>query len=685
MSTSPQTPPRSRVAQVLIFLCLVIGYLGGFVLLFPSVGLVAAALAVPIAVVMVWQVGVLPTVIFGASTIVLESLTLRLCGLGPHLFDASWIGPYVMTVGAVSAIGLIRHLLTERERANRLLRLSQAIADNGTWDWSIRDSTVTFSNRWFTMLGYVAGELPGTYDTFADLLHPDDRDAVDVLISGVVEGPDDQFQASFRLRTKHDGYRTILSRGRVIQRDRNGRALRMIGVHSDVTEQKRVEDEIVFYAYHNQLTGLPNRKSFYDRLGESIRIAKRSDAEHHRGLIMLDIDDFKSVNDMHGQRVADQVLVAYAERLRSSVRESDYLFHLSGDDFCIVLNKLADDSDVGVVADKIRRRSEEPLQVGDTSISVRASMGLALFPRDGEDATGLASSAETALVEAKKERNTYRFYTDEMHTRIVERVQLIDELRRSILDERFTVFYQPIVNSERTMRGAEALVRWNHPAEGLKSPAAFVDVAEETGLIVDIGAQVIGRVCADIRKMMDLGHEPVPISVNLSVKQLSTKAVVAQIQRALEFHRISPGLLNLEITESSIMENVATTITTIEALILLGLRFSIDDFGTGYSSLSYLKRLPIHTVKIDRSFVRELPASRKDAAIVRSVIAMAEGLELDLIAEGVENERQEAFLVSHGCPLLQGYLFSRPVPREQLECLLESGLAGGHTGVTVPG
>ncbi|MCK4514561.1 MAG: EAL domain-containing protein, partial [Spirochaetaceae bacterium] len=634
--------------------------------------------------VVAWQVGALATVVFGVSTILLESVVLYWLGFGAQIMDQSRIGPSVMVVTFTVIIAVIRHLLAERKEAHLFLKLSLSIADDGVWDWWIKEERVDYSPRWFTMLGYEPGELPGTYETFARLLHPDDKDAVEAIVSGIVAGPENDFQTDFRMRSKDDGYRAVLARGRVIERDWDGSALRMIGIHLDLSTRKRVEEEIVFYAYHNQLTGLPNRRSFYERLDESISIAKRSDTESHRGLIMLDIDDFKSVNDMHGPQIADQVIVAYAERLKSSIRESDYLFHLAGDDFCIVLNKLADETDIGVVADKIRRRSEEPLQIGDVSISICASMGLALYPRDGEQATGLASSAETALVEAKQERNTYRFYTEEMHTRIVERVKLIEELRESIRDERFTVYYQPIVDSGRAMVGAEALVRWNHPDAGLREPGTFVEIAEETGLIVDIGAQVIGRVCADLRKMIDLGHDPVPISVNLSVKQLSSKAVVGQIQRALSFHRIPVNLLALEITESSVMENMSTTLSTIETLILLGLKFSIDDFGTGYSSLSYLKRLPIHTVKIDRSFVKELPDSRKDAAIVRSVVAMAEGLELGLIAEGVENEDQEAFLLALGCSRMQGYLYGRPVPREQLEWLIEGGVLGGCGDTLTP-
>jgi diguanylate cyclase (GGDEF)-like protein/PAS domain S-box-containing protein len=665
--------------QVAIYSGLTVVLAVGFRLLFPSMGFVASALAIPFSLIVAWQIGCVQTMIFGVTAILVESAVIILFDLSTGVETPSQgIAGLAVVVSAVT-FALFRHLLGEREKAYRLLRLTRSIAADGSWDWLIKEQTVDYAPRWFTMLGYDPGEFPGVYQTFADLLHPDDRVAAEGKISRAVDGPDDEFNADFRMLSKSGEYQTVLSRGRVIERDRSGRALRIIGIHLDITAQKDVESEIVFFAYHNQLTGLPNRKSFYERLNESIDQATRSQTQDHRGLIMLDIDEFKSVNDMHGQQIADQVLVAYAERLRSSIRENDHLFHLSGDDFCIVLNKLSDDSDVGVVADKIRRRSEEPLQIGDISISVHASMGLALYPRDGEDATGLASSAETALVEAKKESNTYRFYTEEMHTRIVDRVKLINELRQSIRDERFTVFYQPIVNPYRQMVGAEALVRWNHPEDGLKGPGAFVDVAEETGLIVEIGEQVIGRVCADLRKMIDLGHDPVPIAVNLSVKQLSSKAVVGQIQRALAFHRIPVDLLTLEITESSVMESMATTLSTIEALILIGLKFSIDDFGTGYSSLSYLKRLPIHTVKIDRTFIQELPASRKDAAIVRSVISMAEGLGLGLVAEGVENEEQESFLLSIGCPRLQGYLYAKPVPREQLEQLIDRGVPGASS------
>lgn len=670
MST-PYLGARSNLLQAGFFVALLSVSFTALVLLYPRFGPLVSVLSAPFIVLIAWHLGTGPTFLYGFLAAACMVVTA-------YLMDGLSVALGVSRLLAVGTVMLftigtavVQALVSDREKAYRLLKLTREIADDGTWDWRIREGTVEYADRWFTMLGYEPGKLPGDYATFANLLHPEDRERVESIVASVVAGPEDSFQTDFRLRTSSDGYCSVLSRGKVTERDKNGRAVRMIGVHSDITSQKRVEEEIVFYAYHNQLTGLPNRKSFYERLTESLQLASRSKGgQELRGLIALDIDDFKSVNDMHGQMIADQVIVAFAERLRSSIRESDFLFHLSGDDFCIVLNSLTDDSDVGVVADKIRRRAEEPLAIGDMAISVRSSMGLAIYPRDGEDATGLASSAETALVEAKRERNTYRFYTEEMHTRVIDRVNLIDELRESIRDERFTVYYQPIVGRSREMVAAEALVRWNHPVDGLKGPGSFVDVAEETGLIVDIGAQVIGRVCADLRKMIDLGRDPVPISVNLSVKQLSTRDVVGQIQRSLSFHRIPEELLGLEITESSIMENMSATLSTIEALILLGMRFSIDDFGTGYSSLSYLKRLPIHTVKIDRSFVRELPNSRKDAAIIRSVIAMADGLGLDLVAEGVETGEQEAFLRAAGCPKLQGYLYSKPVPREQLESLI---------------
>lgn len=679
-------PTRHRVVavRVAIYFAFLIAYAAGFLLLFPRVGLIATTLAAPFLVGIAWSTGPLLTVFFGVSVLPLELWIMFLLGEDAQVLDPARLFTAAGVLAFTGITALVRRIIAERDRANRLLELAREIADDGMWDWRIPENEVDYSPRWFTMLGYQPGEFPGTYETFAGLLHPEDKSRVESTVMNAVDGRSDEFQMDFRLRGKDDGYRWVLARGRVLARDSHDRATRMIGIHSDINAQKRVEEEIVFYAYHDQLTGLPNRKSLYERLGDAVSLARRGNSQEMCGIIMLDIDDFKAINDTLGQTVADQVLSAFANRLRQSIRESDYVFHLGGDDFCILLHKLKDDTDLGIVADKIRRRSEDPIRVADSLVAVQASMGLAIFPRDGIDAMSLAASAETALVEAKQEHNTYRFYTRDMYQRIMERVTLVEELRAGIRDEQFTVYYQPIVDAGRHVVAAEALVRWNHPDRGIVGPAEFVDVAEETGLIVEIGEQVIGRACADIRKMMDLGHAPVPISVNLSVKQLSSAAVVQQVRRALSFHRVPADLLALEITESSVMENLSTTLSTIEALVSAGLRFSIDDFGTGYSSLSYLKRLPIHTVKIDRSFVVELPDSQKDAAIVRSIVAMANGLGLDLIAEGVDNERQVGFLLENGCGRMQGFLFSRPLPRQQLQCLLLQGIPGCEDEPTDP-
>ena len=663
--------------HVAIFVVFLAVYGVGYLLLFPRIGLIATTLAAPFIVGTAWGSGALVAIFYGVSLLPLEFWIMSMVGAQGRLLDPATLFTAAGVLVFTAITALVRRIIADRDLANHHLNLAREIADDGMWDWRINENVVDYSPRWFTMLGYAPNEYPGTYETFADLLHPEDKRRAEGIIMSAVEGQTDEFQMDFRLRGKEGSYRWVLARGRVIERDSHDHATRMIGIHSDIHAQKRVEEEIVFFAYHDQLSGLPNRKSLYERLEEAVKLARRGGGQSMCGVIMLDIDDFKSINDTLGQALADRVITAFANRLRQSIRASDHLFHLGGDDFCILLQQLKDDTDLGVVADKIRRRSQEPLAVGDTKAAVQPSMGLAVFPRDGEDAMSLAASAETALVEAKREHNTYRFYTKEMYQKIVDRVTLVEELRRGIAGEEFTVYYQPIVNDKRQLVAAEALVRWDHPERGIVGPGEFVDIAEDTGLIVDIGEQVIGRVCADVRRMIDLGHEPVPISVNLSVKQLSTAAVVQQVKGALAFHRISADLLSLEITESSVMENLSTTLSTIEALVAAGLRFSIDDFGTGYSSLSYLKRLPIHTVKIDRSFVIELPESHKDAAIVRSIISMADGLGLGLIAEGVDNTRQVEFLIANGCTRMQGFLFSRPVPPHQLQCLLVKGVEPG--------
>jgi diguanylate cyclase (GGDEF)-like protein len=450
--------------------------------------------------------------------------------------------------------------------------------------------------------------------------------------------------------------------------------VRVVVAHEEITERKVFEAQIEYLATHDALTGLANRTLLSDRLTQAMRHARRR--KTRLSLLFLDLDRFKDVNDSYGHTVGDALLQAVAARLSGIIRSADSLARLGGDVFVILLVDIGDPQNVAGVARKIIDAFANPFEIGEHVMYISASIGATVFPEDSEDDINLLfRNADTAMYRAKEASgNTFQFYSRDMSTRAIERSSLDSALRQAILREEFELYYQPKV-SLHTGRivGAEALLRWNHPDMGMVEPGRFIPLAEETGLIVPIGAWVLQRACLQNREWQEQGLPAMCISVNVSARQFQHSDLVAAVANVLNETGLAPCDLELELTESMMMENAAQAIDKLKVLKGMGVGLSIDDFGTGYSSLSYLKRFPIDTLKIDRAFIRDIATDPDDAAITRAVIALAHNLNLTVIAEGVETEEQLLFLSEHGCDEMQGYFFSRPVPAAEFTKMRNDG------------
>ena len=686
------------------------------------------------------------------------------------------------------------------QQLNERMKLALLGSNDGIWDWNIVDNTVYFSPRWKEMLGYRDDELSNEVSSWADRIHPDDAEETWADVYKNVNGETEYYENIHRLKHRDGHWVWIQDRGKV-QFDESGKAIRMIGTHTDITEQKenqlkllhqaqmiqqtqesihttdlkghitswnkgseslfgyksdevmgkhisllypkgthetfvaniptlikegeyrttlylmkkskekilinlslsllrdnrgkpigivgylqditerkKAEDALLaqkeilrYQAHHDALTGLPNRVLFSDRLEVGIEKSKR----HKEGLALffIDLDKFKHINDSLGHGVGDSVLKVIAKRLKDIIRKEDTLARLSGDEFTLIMEELQHPEDTSLLAEKILKTLSEVIVIDDQKLYVSGSIGISFYPQDATDAQSLLKYADTAMYKAKEEgRNNYQFYSPTMTEFALKRMLMQNSLRQAIDNEEFILHYQSQINaSTYALVGVEALVRWKHPTMGLLMPDEFIPLAEETGMIVEIDQWVMRTAMKQISQWYKEGLNPGVLGLNLSIKQLDKTDFIQKVEACIKRNDFNPKWLELEITEGQMMKRPEEVITKLKQINNLGIGISIDDFGTGYSSLSLLKRLPINRLKIDRSFIKDIPEDEEDVAIIKAIIALAGSLKLDLIAEGVETSEQRDFLLDHGCINIQGHYYSHPIPAEEMhEVLLKN-------------
>ncbi len=562
--------------------------------------------------------------------------------------------------------------IREREQAQAGLRMADIVYRNTSEGVFVTDrsGTILTANPAFTTItGYSNEEAVGNNPRILKSDHQD-KAFYDKLWS--VIRATGRWQGELWNRRK-DGEAYLQWLTITAVRDEAGELKNYVAVLNDITELRRKEEHIRHQAYHDALTGLPNRMLFHDRLQQALARAHR--CEQMVAVMFMDLDRFKVINDTLGHDVGDMLLQAVGQILVDQIREEDTVSRFGGDEFVLLLTDITSPHAAEAIATKLERALAEPIVLAGHELPVTTSIGITLYPQDGQDAPTLLKNADTAMYRAKERgRNNYQFYRAEMNERAMDRLALETELRKALDRREFEVYYQPRIDL-RTGRivGMEALIRWQHPERGMVSPGQFIPVAEESGLIGPIGEWVLETACHQVKRWAAAGFEALRVSVNISARQFNQPDLLKRIDTIIEESGIAPSQLELELTETLIMQHADTTIEVLKRLKSRGIYVAVDDFGTGYSSLSYLKRFPIDILKIDQSFIRDIPSDPDDAAIAETILALGHSLRLEVIAEGVETKEQLDFLVDRGCDAVQGFYFSRPIPTDQFTRLLESG------------
>ncbi len=572
----------------------------------------------------------------------------------------------------------------ELVRSERNLSAAQQIARIGSWEWEVGSDDCQRSDTYCALFGETPESFGAGMSALVERVYGPDRVRVCEAIEGVRGG--NRYTLEYRI-VRPDGLVSTVHEVAVPLTDSAGRVSRVQGTLQDVSERVKAERRIRQLAYFDDLTGLPNRAHFREALQSAL--LRESSRGGHCAVVLINVDRFKRINETLGQDAADQVLQVLAVRLGRGYGSVDHdgsspqsmdaprMARLSADNFGFFLEDAFGRDAVEAEARELLRRAGEPVQLGEQSLTLTLSAGMAFFPEHGQSAEALLKSAEMALgaLRRRGEYDAIQSYTERMRVDAVARLSMESALRHAVAHGDFDLVYQPKVDADtQKIVGGEALIRWTHPETGPVGPDTFIPLAEELGLIGQVGQWVLTRACQDMTRWREAGLTLMPISVNLSASQFGRQDLLEQIQSTLSAHTIDPRLIELEVTESALMRDTVATSELLRKLHGMGLALAVDDFGTGYSSLAYLKRFAVNTLKIDRSFVQDCDGDNYDPAIVRAIIAMARSLGIGLVAEGVETVAQAKVLQGEGCPVMQGYLFARPMPAKDFAAALSAGL-----------
>lgn len=584
---------------------------------------------------------------------------------------------------------LVRDITGRKEAQNAILeseeRYTLAVrgANDGLWDWDLRKDQLYYSPRWKMMLGYEDLEINNTKNEWFDRIHPEDREKVTIALDLHLNGYSTHFEMECRMLHRDGVFRWMMVRGLAVL-DESGVAYRMAGSLTDINARKSAEEQLIYDAFHDLLTELPNRALFLDRLGRTIEHSRRYD-KYLFAVLFLDLDRFKVVNDSLGHSIGDLLLKEIGATLKSCLRAGDTVARLGGDEFVILLEDIQDLSHATRVTERILNLLSKPFILGDHQVFTSASIGVVLSTIGYTSTEEVLRDADIAMYQAKMMgKAKYVVFDKEMRSQVITKLKLENDLRVALERGEFEVYYQPIISIDKnTITGFEALIRWNHPEMGLITPNTFIPIAEETGMILDIGRWVLETSCRQVLAWQkEMNFTNLNLSVNISYRQFCHPNFMKVIKETLRLTQFDPYCLNLEITENILMDNSTDTRQLMIQLQEMGTRIHIDDFGTGYSSLSYLQRFPVNTLKIDRSFISQLGENGENSEIIRTILILAHELGVECIAEGIETKNQMEQIQKLKCNLAQGYFICKPLATSEIVKLLEK-LAAEKSSIEV--
>lgn len=590
-----------------------------------------------------------------------EKLTIFQTYKGLFFISLTTLLLFILIKTQISQFYAMQRKIKENEQ--RLEYVIQG-AHLGYWDWDYITNKHLVNDTWLSFLGLKREDINNDVMDWSERIHIDDREIPKRAIAKTIQDGR-PYVVEFRMQHKEGHWVWIEGSGAVVERDEDTqKPLRLAGTHRDISERKTAEEKILFLALNDALTALPNRTFLKQTL------EKMLEEKLPMVFLFLDLDFFKNINDIYGHSVGDRVIQEVALRFKHSLQENDFIARVGGDEFVVLVKEPLRVEDL---CNTLMQSLEKPFSIVEEPFKLGVSIGLATFPKDGETFESLFKNADIAMYAAKNSgKNRFMFYNQTMTDIIFKSTMLDNEMQRAIEEDEFIVYYQPQIDFETSkVIGMEALARWMHPKKGLISPLEFIQRAEENRLMIPLGEIIFRKAIEQLKVWQESNFFTGNMAINISGVQISEPNFVDRLERIRQEVGIDASNIELEVTESFIMTNAKESIETLQKLKTLGFTISVDDFGTGYSSLSYLKILPIHKLKIDRSFVTDLPEDKDDRAIVRAIISLAKNLELEVLAEGVETQAQEEFLIENGCDSAQGYLFAKPMSSDDIELFID--------------